>query len=564
MKKIIIGLLSANVLLQTWAAPVYAQTEEDINYTPAEDPGSDWQNDPILYPDTPDVTSEPEWIPPTTPAPTTPAITTPAPTYEEPVYEEPVYEEPVTEEPDTESVLETTEMSSEETTAEEAQVDDIQLVKDLVGSALDNPAYAMALEDYAHTSGEGYVYTNPLDETIVGSSMQEVQSQFETYLSEKEIAEEAQAEISKNATTDDLEDMQVLQYHYYYAGEPQGKETQVATLKFFFKEDQLFASSVQNHVPILTKEVAKETLDAINANEMTFESFVEARPVISGFVHKYVEGTETGIAVMAGKKEDTVDLHFVNLANETVAIMDQKQTQEKIAADQLMDSFITGKEPKPVEEKENKSLDTDKKDSENRKTTSESSEESTQVEETSQAEENQGQAMVDRVPVGFEYDGEKTVDLAQLEEGVVSLIETAEAKESVSLNQVQEWFGRPTVEEDGIYKYVAESSDKVIVANVEFGTESQEVTSIKIDQRTPELFEEFGLTVDDLFPIYENKESMVDQLQEKIGEFTIFEYVPSESSLRYLWTSFEDKDIQNIEVTKDLANDESELLYYEP
>lgn len=566
MKKIILGLLSVNVVLNIFANTVSAQTEEDWG-SPAQDTDQDWRDDPLLYPDTPDEEPDTEWDLPTTPAPTTPTPTTPAPTTPAPATPAPTYEdseasdyeEPVTEAP----VTETEATTSETTTTEESDVEDSQAIKDLVGDALANPAYTMALTDYLHVAGEDYVYTNPLDESIIGSSMEDVQSQFEAYLADKEMPDNPQAEISKNAESEDLDEVQLLQYHYYYAGEPHGKETQVATLKFFFKEDQLFASSVHNHVPILTSEVSQETMDMINHGEMTYESLIEAAPVISGFVHKYVDGVETGVAVMAGQSDDQINLHFLNLSQEIVELLEQKTTEEKIAADQLMDSFVTGKEPQPQEEAENTSLDTDKASPD--KQAIEKDADTTETSEaSSEAEEDQDQVMVNQVPVGFDYDAEKTVAIDQAEKGFESLKQAAEVKESVSLEDIQEWFGEATVQEDGSYKYVAESADKVIVAYVEFETESQEVISIKIDQRTPQLFEKFGLTVDDLYPIYEKKETMVDQLFEKLGEVTIFEYMPQDLSLRYLWTSFEDEEIQNIEVTKDLDTGDAELLYYEP
>lgn len=557
MKKLMLGLLSAQILLSTVTVTVMAQPSEDpyadpFTESPVEEPPV---TDPL--PEEPEPT-EPSWTPdPTTPAPQpewTPEQTLP----------------PVSEEVITEASEESEEVTSEETT-ETSEVDDAQAVKDLVGNALENPAYAMALEDYVAITGEGFIYTNPMDESIIGTSMEDVQAQFETYLAEKEMQEEAQAEISKNAVTEDMEDVQVLQYHYYYAGEPQGEDTKVATLKFFFKENQLFASSVLNHVPILSKEVSPETLAAIENGEMTFEGLIEANPIVTGFVHKYVDGTETGVAVLAGKKDDQTTLHYVNLAHEFLAVLDTKTTQENIATDQLMDSFITGKEVQPKAPKDKKSLATDK-DSENQKTSESPKDESTQADkDTTQAEEvttdageNSGQAMVDRVPIDFEFPEDKTVEVDDLTKGVESFKTAVEEGQAMSLDQVTEWFGPATVEEEGQYKYVATSQEKVLLVLVSFDAATQEVTSVKVDQRTPKLFEKFGITVDDLFAISENKDTIVDQLKEKVGDVTIFEYLPQETSLRYLWTSFEDEAIQNIEVTKDLNANETELLYYEP
>lgn len=562
MKKLMLGLLSAQILLSTVTVTVMAQPSEDPYADPfIEEPV---EEPPVTYPlpEEPEPT-EPSW----TPNPTTPAPTTPAP---QPEWTPEQTQPPVSEEVITEVSEESEEVTSEETT-ETAEVDDAQAVKDLVGNALENPAYAMALEDYVAITGEGFIYTNPMDESIIGTSMEDVQAQFETYLAEKEMQEEAQAEISKNAVTEDMEDVQVLQYHYYYAGEPQGEDTKVATLKFFFKENQLFASSVLNHVPILTKEVSPETLSAIENGEMTFEGLIEANPIVTGFVHKYVDGTETGVAVLAGKKDDQTTLHYVNLAHEFLTVLDTKTTQESIATDQLMDSFITGKEVQPKAPKDKKSLTTDK-DLENQKNSESPKEESTQANEdanqaeevTTDAGENSGQAMVDRVPVGFEFPEDKTVEVDDLTKGVESFKTAAEEGQAISLDQVTEWFGPATVEEEGQYKYVATSQEKVLLILVSFDAATQEVTSVKVDQRTPKLFEKFGITVDDLFAISENKDTIVDQLKEKVGDVTIFEYLPQETSLRYLWTSFEDEAIQNIEVTKDLNANETELLYYEP
>ena len=176
MKKLMLGLLSAQILLSTVTVTVMAQPSEDPYADPfIEEPV---EEPPVTYPlpEEPEPT-EPSW----TPNPTTPAPTTPAP---QPEWTPEQTQPPVSEEVITEVSEESEEVTSEETT-ETAEVDDAQAVKDLVGNALENPAYAMALEDYVAITGEGFIYTNPMDESIIGTSMEDVQAQFETYLAEK-------------------------------------------------------------------------------------------------------------------------------------------------------------------------------------------------------------------------------------------------------------------------------------------------------------------------------------------------------------------------------------------
>ncbi len=148
------------------------------------------------------------------------------------------------------------------------------------------------------------------------------------------------------------------------------------------------------------------------------------------------------------------------------------------------------------------------------------------------------------------------------------MMELMKQGKEVSLEQLQEIYGQPTVESttgsmDNL-KYVSIADDKVTVVDAFVDTETGIVKDLKVDNRTHQLYDEFPLKVDDLYTIAKENDQILSTMNKQVGQPTIVQYVPETGQIRYVWTSFVDKDIQNIEVFENVLDGTFELLYYEP
>lgn len=176
--------------------------------------------------------------------------------------------------------------------------------------------------------------------------------------------------------------------------------------------------------------------------------------------------------------------------------------------------------------------------------------------------------IIDQIPVDFEYDSAKVIGTGKLRDANNKLFEHIKAGSEISLTQLTEIYGQPTVETtEGSFetrKYLSIADDKVTIVEILVDSATQSIKDIKIDNRTNLLNQEFPFKVDDLYKIAEKNDQILPSMNKMIGQPTIMEYMPETKQIRYVWTSFVDKAIQNIEVFENLSDGSFELLYYEP
>ena len=569
-KKLIMSLMALNVMLSI--VPI-----KKINAEPFDNyegnPGA--VDDDILNPPA-DLEPEPEPDPgtyyPSNPGDntSTPPVTTPEP--------QPA---PIQTQESVEEMTEEITESSEET----SQMDVTQL---FVGLA-ENPAVEQAYTDFQYVT-TNYIFedANALEGQGAASTIDTVQTSFEEYLNGLSANDEFEIETKPEII--ELDGNKSLNYHYFYKGEKGEPEKSIATLQLVFNQENLKAASFINHAPIITNQLDAASIELLNNAEMTFEDLLSRQLTVEGAVYSMNSGQVINTIIFSGEKDTQKKHEFVEMSSDSLEYIATSQAKDGHGLLKDVCNYVFDKEMNPVamEEESSKKVSSSVEESsvedstETLDNSTESMEEETEVETTEAtielestieelSEENltniQG-TIIDQIPVDFEYDSAKVIGTGKLRDANNKLFEHIKAGSEISLTQLTEIYGQPTVETtEGSFetrKYLSIADDKVTIVEILVDSATQSIKDIKIDNRTDLLNQAFPFKVDDLYKIVEKNDQILPSMNKMIGQPTIMEYMPETKQIRYVWTSFVDKAIQNIEVFENLSDGSFELLYYEP
>ncbi len=197
--------------------------------------------------------------------------------------------------------------------------------------------------------------------------------------------------------------------------------------------------------------------------------------------------------------------------------------------------------------------------------------ETTFAEETTNAEvesDPEAQEFLAKYALEGDYDPEKLVDVEDVMNNYAKLTALVEEGEKVTGAQVEEIIGEPTeFQEAGEYKwyqYYGYSNKKVILLEITVSQNDDQLVSIRLENRTPELDGEFGIQVDEIGELA-NRGLTALNLINSLKEPSIVEhqYQGDILQVRYLWTRLGDPAIRNIEFLDYLGEQQPELFYYE-
>ena len=620
--KLIQGILACHLAFVSMSGGVMAQ--EPV--TDPETPQPVEPSEPVA-PAEPPVTEPPATEPSVTEPPVTEPPATEPPATEPPVTEPPVTEPPVTQPPVTEppyiptepiytepidrgeqtppiSITDPQDNQTTETTEEEI-VKELNDLSQLMQLSLVNPAFQVAYDDYQYAR-ENFNYNIESKDNM---NIEEVQEAFQMYLDEKSSLlpieedtiegmdqEESQtetssleAQVDSNPEIIEKEDIKILNYHYYYLDEVGQEGKEVATVSLIFENEKLKAVDLVNHVPIILEGLGEEQVQAIQTGDIMIEDLsTMLLPVVALTHHVEQENSIDQLLVSVGLSEP-FQYSFIKLDSDKVSIGGGQDLGEDQKISQLVLSNLTGLEftdletsqsaSQESEESSNieseESQESEENQSESQDETNESSSteseaiESSQTDESSQTESETNQhPILSKVPLDFDYEEDKVIGMGALRDGYYKMLEEVKNASDLKAEEVQSWLGNPTNEvSEGTsitQKYIAIAGDKVLYINVLSNKDDGLVKEIKVDNRTERLFQAFPISIDDLFTIAEDNGQIINSLNRQLGDPTIVEFIPDSKQMRYVWTSFEDKAIKNIEVIEDLDTNEVELLYYEP
>lgn len=197
--------------------------------------------------------------------------------------------------------------------------------------------------------------------------------------------------------------------------------------------------------------------------------------------------------------------------------------------------------------------------------------ETTYAEETTHAEVEgnpEAQQFLAKYALEGDYDPEKLVDVEVVMKNYAKLTALVEEGQEVTGAQVEEILGEPTeFQEAGEYKwyqYYGYSNKKVILLEITVTQKDDQLVSIRLENRTPELDGEFGIQVDEIGELA-NRGLTALNLINSLKEPSIIEhqYQGDTLQVRYLWTRLGDPAIRNIEFLDYLGEQQPELFYYE-
>lgn len=476
----------------------------------------------------------------------------------------------------------------EETSVQEDIVETLDL-RAIIVPSLTNPAIKLAYKDYLYVIN---TYNFGQEEPGL-ATLREVQDDFQAYLLtgrgiedyyyDSEALSEIATELGKvdpQPEIIELDNLTLVNYHYYYANDFGQNGKKIASLQFAYLEDRLSSVNLVNHVPIIVQGLNTEELDFLSSGQASLADLDQMRIPIIGLGHQMVDGQVLETLVSISGEVDADEYEFIKVSPEAVYLDSSQLIEEEQDLSDTLTFKLNQIEGQMGFEEENQTSEIMTETSiDEAEESLEESQIDTTVEETEAIEEsmeviessdndNQLETVIEKLPLDFSYDPDKVIGMGQLKEGYQKLIDALKDQPNLTVEELQTWFGRPTDEQVAgsslSQKYIAIADDKVLYINVLSNNETGEIKQVKVDNRTNRLFEVFPLVIDDLFTIAENNAEIINQLNSKLGEPTVVEYLPESNQVRFVWTSFEDKAMKNIEAIQDLATKEIELLYYEP
>lgn len=408
----------------------------------------------------------------------------------------------------------------------------VENLESLLAASLEDPNFALAWEDYQSLINDFELNDITSETATMGSTFDEILTNFEGNV------------VPEQTTTEDGQN--VLVFNYSEETEEEGAVPAQIILIGDEAGNLIGSALLQANTAQTTSEpVSSETLQGLvdqeNAGLYAQDLFVTALYQLSSN-----DVTYTTIATPSATEGA---YEFITLDNEYVLSHTTGEAEETSLLNQLQDliaTYIEGIENQSEEE-----------------VTEEPSEEGT--EET--AEEESTNQFADRfAPENYDQllllDGETITngyeELTGMVDGVILTVTT---------DQLTEMFGEPTsVQEAGsstYYDYYAIEDEQVILLTIQVDTESNIVTTMKYDVRTPQLDEEFPINIEELFEVA-TEELSIENLSNSLGEANIVEHVfAGGHQIRHVWTSNTDPEMRNIEAFEDAETGDVELYYYD-
>ncbi len=596
MKRLILACLSSQLLLATAIAPAWAREDEgagdnttvpnqadntpDDGQTGDPDPGNPSETPPADSSSSETPTNPPQNSSSESSAESSQASSestqkstegtqhTPAPIYPQPVYP------PAPNDVDHSTPpISITDPKPEETTKVQSELDWSAIVQD----SLQDPIFARAFEDYQYALATyNFDSMDPMN-----SLLSDVQADFETYLIEGEAtgseSEEADTESSVVTTgvqtPGELEEMgeySLLSYHY-------GQDTPAPIrLQFVFVDSSLQAISLVQEAQAESRAIDESEAAQLSSGETMVEELADMNLPVVGLSHHVDQGLALDSIVVPHVRDEAQDYLWLNVIGGMVSTATSPANEEDSGLGQQMTTFLIGN-PDVLASESSEASELNSDESQDDETSDESIDSQEEMsEDSSSAEESSAEETVDQsnhpilsqVPLDFSYDESKLLGVGSLRQGFETMMASIKEGQEVNRETVQSWLGQPTVESEAgsstTQKYLAIADDKVLYIQVISETESGKIQEIKTDNRTARLFDVFPLKVDDLYNLAEDNAQIYNNISKKLGDPTIVEFKPDTQQIRYVWTSFEDKAMKNIEVVEDLNSKQFDLLYYEP
>lgn len=409
----------------------------------------------------------------------------------------------------------------------------------LLSSSLEDPNFVLAWEDYQALINE-YDLTDINKDGAVGSSLHDITANF-----------------SGNAVpirTENVNGQIIVVLSYVNETAESEEETTPVNIILYGDEEGnlvgagMFQSTAfESDIPVVSSEVFQGLVNKSREDLYAEDFFVNGfYQVLSNDVTYTTFSTPS--EVEGSEELVTVDSRFVLQHNTT-------ERTEGLLIDQLQFEVLDyiedlESEPEVAEESES---------------TIEGEE--TQTTEDEVEDELASSPFVSRFAPET-YDPNTLIEADMIVSGyeeLVSMVE--EGKLNYDPNQLTELLGEPSrLLEAGTYNfyyYYAIEEERVTLLELEVDTETEQVSTMRFENRTPKLDEAFPITIDELFDVA-REELSISNLESHLEKADLVEHLFTGSyQIRYVWTSFEDPEMRSIEAFEDGSTNEVELYYYD-
>ena len=594
IKRLILTCLSSQLILATAVAPVWAQPDDggDDNGTvpnqadtnpgdgdtgdtgnqtdtpPADSSSSDSQTEAPQTPSTESSSESSQASTESTQKSTESTQNTPAPVYPQPIYP------PAPNDVDHSSpAISITDPKPEESTEVGTDLDWQAIVED----SLQDPVFARAFADYQYALDTyNFDQMDPMN-----SLLSDVQADFETHLIEADPVEAETTEASAEPTITngvqtpgELEEKGAYSLLTYRYGQDSPAPVR---LQFVFAQSGLQGISLVQEVEAESRAIDESQASQLSSGETMVEDLADMNLPVVGISHHVDQGLALDTIVVPHVRDEAQDYMWLNVIGGLVSTASSPATEENQDLSQQMTTFLSGNEDDLTSDtSEESEMNSDESLMDESSDESSFEDESNAMKSDSMSEESQAAETVDQsghpilsqVPLDFAYDEGKLLGMGSLRQGYETMMEQIKAGQELNRDSVQSLLGQPTVESEAgsstTQKYLAIADDKVLFVQVISESASGKIQEIKTDNRTARLFDAFPVTVNGLYTLVEDNPQIYNKVSEKLGEPTIIEFKPEAQQIRYVWTSFEDKAMKNIEVVQDLDTQRYDLIYYKP
>lgn len=430
--------------------------------------------------------------------------------------------------------------STEETTDETTVADDFETtanldnLTNLLASSLDDENFVAAWEDYQVIIKDFDLKDIKVEEST-GSTLSEILETFEGNTTPEEV------------TTEDGEKTLVFNYGTEELAEG---ATPVQIVLFGDENDNLVGAALlqASTTQYSATPLATETIQGLFLRPNS--DLYANNPAIKG-VYQVFSNDVT---------YTTVATPSVDQATEELIIMDNQVVLNHVTSELSETSLL-------FKLKELSTIFIDSLDD------TETPEESADSEEGSEGTDSEAETDEEVNPfvqrfAPTNYVEDSITDYEQLSTGYQELVAMIqEGTLTVTDEQIVDLLGEPANKTEGgasvYYSYYSIEEERIILFDIQVDKNSNVVTNMKYDNRTPELDAEFPINIEELFALAEADLSL-SNLISSLGEPNIVEHIfAGGHQTRNVWTSYTDPEMRNVEAYEDTATGKVELYYYD-